>query len=141
MHHPIHVGELSITFLKSRHETGGSLDLYEMMIPSHARLNLPHFHRDYDETVIGMDGIVTWTLGDQKIEIGPGQQLYIPRGARHSYANLHKSTARMMCILTPGLVGPEYFRELAAVFPPDRPPDLVAIGAIMTRYGIIPAFT
>ena len=139
MHHPIHVGSLSVTFLKSRHETEGSLDLFELTIPAHARLSVPHLHRDFDETVIGMNGIVTWTVRGELVKIGPGQQLHIPRGTAHSYANLQISTARMMCILTPGLVGPEYFRELAAVLRADGPPDIAGISNVMMRYGVIPA--
>jgi mannose-6-phosphate isomerase-like protein (cupin superfamily) len=140
MHHPIQVGGLSITFIKSRHETHGSLDLFEITVPSFANINVPHLHRDYDETIIGMDGIITWTVAGQQIQIGPGQQLHIPRGVAHTYLNMHKSTARMMCILTPGLVGPEYFRELAAALATEGPPNLASIGAVMARYGVIPAF-
>jgi quercetin dioxygenase-like cupin family protein len=139
MHHPIHVGSISVTFLKSRHETQGSLDLFELTIPSHARLNIPHLHRDFDETIIGMNGIVTWTVQGEQVKVGPGQQLHIPRGTAHSYANLHNSTARMMCILTPGLVGPEYFRELAAVLSAEGPPDIAGLSHVMMRYGVIPA--
>jgi mannose-6-phosphate isomerase-like protein (cupin superfamily) len=139
MHHPIHVGNLSITFLKSRHETQGSLDLFELTVPPHVHLNVPHLHRDYDETIIGMNGIVTWTIGGEKIKVVPGRTLHIPRGTAHAYGNLHNATARMMCILTPGLVGPEYFRELAAVLRADGPPDIVGISNVMMRYGVIPA--
>lgn len=139
MHHPIHVGNLSVTFIKSRHETNGKLDLFELTVPPHGHLNVPHLHRDYDETIIGMNGITTWTLDGKKFQIGPGQQLHIPRGVAHTYINTHRTTARMMCILTPGLVGPEYFRELAAVIDADGPVNVPAIAAIMTRYGIIPA--
>jgi mannose-6-phosphate isomerase-like protein (cupin superfamily) len=139
MHHPIHIGNLSITFLKSRHETQGSLDLFEVTVPPHAHLNVAHLHRDYDETIIGMDGITTWTIHGSNVLVGPGQQLHIPRGTTHSYANLHSTTARMMCILTPGLVGPEYFREIADVLRAEGPPDIAGIGAVMMRYGVIPA--
>ena len=139
MHHPIHVGNLSITFLKSRHETQGAFDLFEMTIPSQAQLSVPHLHRDYDETIIGMNGIITWTVDGTQIELGPGEQLHIPRGTLHTYINLHKSAARMMCILTPGLMGPEYFRDLAAAANAEDPPNIAGIAAVMARYGVIPA--
>ena len=141
MHHPILIGNLSITFLKSRHETHGTLDLFEVTVPPQAQLFVSHLHRDYDETAIGMDGIVTWTVAGKQIEIGPGEQLHIPRGVAHSYANLHPATARMMCLFTPGLVGPEYFRELADVVARSASAaDIAAsLGEIMMRYGVIPA--
>ena len=138
MHHPIKIGKISITFLKSRHETDGAFDLFELIVPPNAFLNVPHLHRDYDETILGMNGIATWTIEGQRFQIGPGQQLNIPRGTVHSYSNLHTTTCRMMCLLTPGLVGPEYFRELAAAIQPDSPPDIAEISSVMARYGVIP---
>jgi len=138
LHELIRLGDISVSFLKSRHETQGSLDLFEMTIPSQVHLILPHLHREYDESIIGMDGITTWTVDGKQIRVHPGEQLFIPRGVVHAYSNNHKSTARIMCILTPGLVGPEYFQDLAAVINVSGPPDLAEIGAVMARYGVVP---
>jgi len=138
MHHPIQVGRLSITFLKSRHETGGAFDLFELIVPPNAFLNVPHLHRDYDETIFGLNGLTTWTVNGEQIPLNPGQQLHIPRGTIHSYTNPDDRPARMMCLLTPGLVGPEYFRELASAFTEGGPPNIIDIGNIMLRYGVIP---
>ena len=62
MHPLIRVGEISITFLKTRHETHSVLDLFEMTIPPTNHMVLSHLHRDYDETVIGLNGVTTWTI-------------------------------------------------------------------------------
>jgi mannose-6-phosphate isomerase-like protein (cupin superfamily) len=115
------------------------MDLFEMIIPPQAQLGLPHLHREYDETILGIYGTSVWTVGSEAISIGPGEQYDIPRGVQHSYANLTDSTVRLMCILTPGLLGPEYFRELAAIYNAGGPPNMAEIGAMMTRYGVIPA--
>jgi mannose-6-phosphate isomerase-like protein (cupin superfamily) len=139
MHQPIQVGNVTYHFHKSRHETNGAMDIFEMIIPPQAQLGLPHLHREYEETIVGIDGIATWTLGSEIIPVGPGDQLVIPRGVQHSYANLQVSTARIMCILTPGLLGPEYFQELASFYNGGKSPDFGEIGALMTRYGVIPA--
>jgi mannose-6-phosphate isomerase-like protein (cupin superfamily) len=141
MHHPIKIGRITVTFLKSRHETSGALDLFELIVPPDVFLNVPHLHRDYDETILGMNGIATWTINGEQVQIHPGQQINIPRGTVHSYSNLHSDTARMICLLTPGLVGPEYFRELAAAIQPDSPPDIAEISTVMARYGVIPITT
>jgi mannose-6-phosphate isomerase-like protein (cupin superfamily) len=134
----IRVGDMHITFLKTRHETGDRLDLFEITIPSQRQMIVPHLHRDYDETIIGLNGITTWTLGGETMTVGPGQTLVIPRGLPHTFANMHKPTARIMCINTPGLIGPEYFREIAAIVDDEGPEALPEIGAVMTRYGVIP---
>jgi quercetin dioxygenase-like cupin family protein len=99
---------------------------------------LPHLHRDYDESIIGMNGATTWIVDGKQITVHRGEQLFIPRGAVHAYANRHKSTARIMCILTPGLLGPEYFQDLATVINIEGPPNLAEIGSIMARYGVVP---
>jgi mannose-6-phosphate isomerase-like protein (cupin superfamily) len=141
MHHPIKIGRITVTFLKSRHDTSGALDLFELIVPPDVFLNVPHLHRDYDETILGMNGIATWTIEGEQFQVHPGQQLNIPRGTVHSYSNQHTDAARMMCLLTPGIVGPEYFRELAAAIQPGSPPDIAEISTVMARYGVIPITT
>lgn len=138
----IRVGDLTVTFHKTRHETDGAFDLYEMTIPVGSRMFMPHFHRDYDETIMGIDGISHWVLDGRHIEIGPGEELFIKRGTVHSVVNLHQSAARVMCLITPGKLGPEYFQELAAVaYNSDQPNSantLADAAAVMARYGVIP---
>ena len=41
--------------------------------------------------------------------------------------------------MTPALIGPEYFREMAAIVNAGGPPDLEKIKAVMTRHGLVPA--
>src|SRR5258705_12508226 len=131
-------GEMTVTFLKPRHETSGALDLFELTIPPFARVPLPHIHRKYDETIFGVDGIVTWTLRDPPTEVRRGVTLFVPRGTPPSYANGTHTPARILCLQTPGLLGPEYYLEIAALYLKNRHPDLAGIGAIMSRYGVVP---
>jgi hypothetical protein len=45
----------------------------------------------------------------------------------------------MLAILTPGVLGPAYFRELAAVVSAaSGPPDPRAIADVMLRHGLTP---
>jgi hypothetical protein len=43
--------------------------------------------------------------------------------------------------VTPGILGPEYFREVAAIVGAamSGPPDLAAIAQVMRRHGLTPA--
>lgn len=138
MHETIRVGEMSVTFLKSRHETGGKLDLFELTIPAQTHLYVPHFHRNYDEIAFGMNGVVTFTVEGKRIQIAHGDKLTIPRGKSHYFGNHQKTAARLMCLYTPGVMGPEYFREIAAYFDENGKPDVAGIGSVMLRYGVIP---
>jgi quercetin dioxygenase-like cupin family protein len=138
MHQTIRVGEMSVTFLKTRHETAGAFDLFELTVPPFTRIPLPHIHRKYDETIFGVDGTMTWTLLDKPTEIRRGTTLFIPRGTPHFYANRTHTTARILCLQTPGVLGPEYYLEVAALYLASPHPNLAGIGAIMSRYGIVP---
>jgi hypothetical protein len=81
---------------------------------------------------------MTWTLHDQPIEVRRGVTLFIPRGTPHVYANHTHAPARILCLQTPGVMGPEYYLEVAALYRTSLHPDLAGIGAIMSRYGVVP---
>jgi hypothetical protein len=69
-----------------------------------------------DEYVCGLDGVMTWTVNGKRIEVGPGQALCIPRGAIHRFDNNTTRGVKALCMITPAAIGPQYFRETAAVF-------------------------
>jgi mannose-6-phosphate isomerase-like protein (cupin superfamily) len=142
MHNTIRVGEMSVTFLRTRHETDDAFDLFELTVPPFARVPFPHIHRKYDETIFGVNGTMTWTLQkdgeDQPTEVRRGITLFIPRGTPHLYANRTHKTARILCLQTPGIMGPEYYLEVAALYRNSPHPDVAGIAAIMSRYGVVP---
>jgi len=133
----IRVGEITVTFHKTRHETSNVLEMCELTMPPTGKSVMPHLHREEDLIVLGMNGISTWTVGDETIEVHPGGRLMIPRGVSHSMTNMHETTTRMICLYTPGIMGPEFFREIGQHFHDDVP-DVAAVGEILNRYGIIP---
>lgn len=75
------------------------------------------------------------------IEVGAGEALCIPRGAVHRFDNTHEADARALAVVTPGILGPDYFREVAAVLEAAAggPPDLAAVAAAMRHHGLTPA--
>ena len=44
--------------------------------------------------------------------------------------------ATCLCVLTPGVLGPEYFRELVALIDPG-PPDVAKVREIMLRHDLV----
>lgn len=134
----IRIGQIEVRFLQAKEQTGGALDLFEFTVPAAAKVPVPHYHRDYDETIYGLSGVLTWTLDGERREVGPGETLFIPRGAVHHFANRHDETARSLAVLTPGLVGPAYFREMAALIVPGVPPDPARVREVMLRHGLVP---
>jgi quercetin dioxygenase-like cupin family protein len=134
----IRIGPLEIRFLRDKHDTEGSLDLFEMDVPPEGRMPIPHHHRDWDETVYGLVGSVSFTVDGALHTIGPGDVLFIRRGVMHGFDNRSGAPATCLCALTPGILGPEYFREIAHLAA-SGPPDPAKMREVMQRHGLVPA--
>ena len=137
----IMVGELSVRFLVEGEQSAGSVAVFEFDVPAGARVAAPHSHDGYEETIYGLEGTLTWTVDGVATDVGPGEALCIPRGAVHHFDNAGEVDASALAIVTPGILGPDYFREVAEVLDAAAggPPDLAAIGAVMRRHGLTPA--
>lgn len=135
----IHAGQIEIRFRLRADQTGGSLTMFEFLVPTQVRTPVPHSHDAFDETVYGLAGVMTWELDGQKTRVGPGDVLFIPRGHIHHFANHETEDARNLGVITPGLLGPEYFREMADVINAGGPPDVERLMDIMRRHGLRPA--
>ena len=137
----IQVGPTRVRFLVTGAESHGSAAIFELTIPAGAGLPAPpHSHDAYEETIYGVEGALVWTVEGQPNEVGRGEMLFIPRGAVHQFANTGDVDARALAIVTPGILGPDYFREVAAVIDAAAggPPDLAAVAAVMRRHGLSP---
>ena len=136
----VRIGELA-SFLVEGEAAGGSVAVFEFDVPASARVPVEHSHDGYEETIYGLEGVLTWTIESTPIEVGPGEALCIRRGAIHQFDNRHGVDAKALAVVTPGILGPDYFREVAAVVEAAAggPPDLAAIAAVMRRHGLTPA--
>jgi len=134
----ITVGQLAIRFLIEGEESGGSVAVFEFDVPAGTAVAAGHSHDGYEETVYGLEGVLTWTVEGVAVEVGPGEALCIPRGAVHQFDNTSGSDARQLAVVTPGVLGPDYFREVAAVLDAAAggPPDFAALGEVMRRHGL-----
>ena len=137
----IKVGELAIRFLVEGEESAGSVAVFEFDVPAGAKVAAAHSHDGYEETIYGVEGVLTWTVEGTPTDVAPGEALYIPRGALHHFDNTQDVDAKALAIVTPGVLGPGYFREVAAIVDAASggPPDLAAIAAVMRRHGLTPA--
>ena len=137
----IMVGGMAIRPRIEPAESYGAVAIHEFDVPAGAILPVPHSHDAYEETIYGVRGTVTFTVEGTPHEIGPGATLVIPRGVIHTFANTGDIDATALAIITPGLLGADYFREIAAVLnaAAGGPPDLAAIADVMRRHGLTPA--
>src|SRR6266487_3297860 len=94
----IRVGEMVIRFLLEGEESGGSVAAFEFDVPMGAKVAAAHSHDGYDETIYGLEGILTWTLEGVPVDVGPGDALFIPRGAVHHFDNTHDADTKALAI-------------------------------------------
>jgi quercetin dioxygenase-like cupin family protein len=135
----IGVGNIVIRFLVESDATAGTASLFEFDVPAAGMAPPPHSHESWEETIYGVRGTLTWTVGGVTTDVGPGEVLCIPHGVVHRFENLGSETATQLAVITPGVLGPGYFRDLAAVVNVDGPPDLGAVLDVMRRHGLAPA--
>ena len=134
----IRVAGLELRFLLDGDDTNQQMVVFEFSIPPGAKVPAPHYHEAVDELVYGLTGTMTTRLGDQMHAVGPGDQVFVPRGTVHHHTNLGSETATVLTVLTPANIGPAYFRELAALLQAG-PPDPAQVQAVMARYGLVVA--
>ena len=138
----IRLGPLAVRFLITGEDSNGSIAAFELFVPAAQRLAAPaHSHDHYEETIYGIDGVLTWTVDGKPVDVGPGQALCIPRGAIHRFDNNGAQDVKALCVITPAAIGPQYFRESAEVINAAAgvPPDRVKMAEIMRRHGLTPA--
>ncbi len=72
----------------------------------------PHRHAQEDEAFYVLEGQYTFLHGEQAIECGPGDVVFVPRGDVHAYTNSGATPARMLIINTPGRLHEGFFLAL-----------------------------
>ena len=134
----IKAGPITIDFLLEAADTNGSASMFEFTVPAGARVPVPHYHENFDETIYGLAGVMTFIVDGKTIDIHPGETCFIPRGTVHGFNNLKPTDAKALAVITPALLGPIYFKEIAEIVNAGGPPDLEKLKLVMTKHGLIP---
>jgi quercetin dioxygenase-like cupin family protein len=134
----IKAGQITIDFLLEAADTNGSAAMFEFTVPAGAKVPIPHYHEHFDETIYGLAGIMTFTVDGNTVGIGPGETFFIPRGAVHGFNNLQQEDARALAVITPALLGPIFFKEVAVIVNAGGPPDMEKLKLVMGKHGLIP---
>jgi quercetin dioxygenase-like cupin family protein len=134
----IQAGPITIKFLLTRDETDGAFTMFEATVPPGAGVGVAHYHSGWEETIYGIEGTTTMTVAGKRIDVRAGDALVIPRGVVHALKNETAQPARSLAVITPGVLGPEFFREIAAIAKPGAPPDPTKMAQVMARHGLVP---
>jgi len=134
----IRVGDVAVRFLVEGGDSAGLVAVFEFDVLAGAKVPVAHSHDAYEETIYGLEGTLTWTVDGTVTDVGPGEALCIDRGAVHHFDNTGTVDARALAIVTPGILGPDYFRDIAAILDAAAggPPDFAALAEVMRRHGL-----
>jgi quercetin dioxygenase-like cupin family protein len=135
----IKAGTITIDFLMEAADSNGSAAMFEFTVPAGVKVPVPHYHENYDETIYGLEGVMTFTVDGERIDIAAGETCFIPRGAVHGFDNLKQQAAKALAVITPALLGPIYFKEVAEIVNAGGPPDVAKLKQVMAKHGLIPA--
>ena len=132
------MGEM-VTCKITSDQTGGAYSLFEITTrPGEGPP--PHVQHWEDEAFYVLEGEYEFLDGGCTIRAGVGSLIYVPRGNLHTHRNVGEGPGRMLVSQTPGGAHERYFEELAenaaTLFVSKDAPDVEAVSAIATRYGI-----
>jgi len=66
----IRLGPLALRFLVTGENSGGMVTVFEMLVPAGQRLMATaHSHDHFEETVYGIEGVLTWTVDGKPIDV------------------------------------------------------------------------
>ena len=134
----IRLGQVEVRFLLDGQDTEGTLSMFEVLVAPGAKVPVAHYHESFDEAMYGIEGVLTFTVDGVAHRVGPGDRCFVPRGKVHHFVNEGPAPSRTLAVLTPAVMGPEYFRELAALVTAGGPPDPVKVAEVMRRHGLVP---
>ena len=69
----IRLGPIEVRFLLTGDDSSGNVSAFEIYIPAGQKLAAPPHKNDaYEETLYGIEGVLTWTVNGTPIAVGPG---------------------------------------------------------------------
>jgi quercetin dioxygenase-like cupin family protein len=125
-----------VTIKAAAADTGGAYSLFETATPPAGGFP-PHAQRHDDETFYVLEGWYDVLVDDERVELGPGDVVFVPRGTVHAFANAGSTLARMLVFVTPGGIQERFIEE--AGDRADRPawePDMAKVLAVAPKYGV-----
>ena len=112
----------------------GDLSLMERTLPPGGRRPPPHRHTNCSEAYFVLDGLVSVTVEDEELRVGPEGFVLVPRGTAHTFGNAGEEQARLLVIHAPAMDA--YFAALHELWNRDEPPSPEEERALMARFGM-----
>ncbi len=115
-------------------QDSGDLSLMERTLPPGGRRPPPHRHTNCSEAYFVLDGLVSVTVENEDLAVGPEGFVLVPRGTAHTFGNSASGAARLLVIHAPAMDA--YFAGLHDLWNRDEPPSPDQERALMARFGM-----
>jgi mannose-6-phosphate isomerase-like protein (cupin superfamily) len=125
------VGELTITTRIVGSQTGGTFELYDLVLGPFT-IDY-HVHETMDETLSVLEGEIEFVIAGEKYSRPAGSVVFIPRGVHHGFTNRGPARARVFAMFTPSGNQNDYFRQLEKLFSTPSL-DKAALQALQKQY-------
>lgn len=103
--------------LAARNSAIRNQSLAEARLPPGAATT-PHYHPRTEEIYYILVGTGRMQIGDERRDVGPGDAIAIPPGARHQITNTGGEVLRFLCCCAPG-----YEHDDTVLLEPSRLPE------------------
>lgn len=122
--HPTPMGFSTLLCKVGTQETAGGLFLIE-----HKNLGAGgpalHMHLAQEEWFYVMEGRVAFQVGQQRLELGPGESILAPRRVPHTFAGSGPTPAHMLIAFCPAGKMEAYFHDIDGAKPPANPVEFL----------------
>lgn len=130
------ISKSDITFKLDKNQTSGHFGSSEITIPTGQLGAPPHYHKNFDEVCIVLEGTVHIMVEDEVFEVKKGGWHLRPRGKVHTFWNSGKKKAKVIELCSPG--GHEaYMQELAGLFENGTAPRPGDLEKLAGKYDIV----
>jgi quercetin dioxygenase-like cupin family protein len=132
----VDLGVAQMRVLASGDATNGSAFTFaEFSGAGEGAWTVPHLHRGFEESFFILDGLFTFTVGEEAIAASPGTYILVPRGTSHTFSAA-AGGGRFLLLMVPGGLEKMFF-ELGQL-PPNAIRDPAVRAAISARYDSVP---
>lgn len=104
-----------ITIRRTAAQTGGAVLDWELLLAPGGRVPSSHAHPEQAETFTVIEGLMKFRVGWRRLIVHPGEQVCIPAGTVHHFANAGSSPAKIAVESRPALAMEELLETAAAL--------------------------
>lgn len=129
---------LEIHYYLDAEDTHKQFTMFKCVVHPGAKVPVPHYHDEFDETFYILKGPVSVTLDGKTADRQVGEHVFIPKGTPHGFHNPSNETVEILCYAVPGIFTAEYFRAISKVLSASGAPDVAKLKSIMQHHGLTP---